>query len=440
MGILGRRTKVDGPSDRIGPYAIAAFAATAILFVGVGGWAATFNLAGAVLASGTVVVEGNIKKVQHPTGGIVGQIRVKDGDRVSAGDLLVRLDDTVARSNLMIVAKNLDELAIRQVRLKAEQSGAEFPEIPERLKDRTNEAEIKAIVEGERALFEDRRSGHISQKSQLQERIAQFTQEIEGLEKQLEGKSLESRLVESDLKGLEKLEDKGLVTTNRMTTTRRDLSRLIAERGQLAAQIAQAKGRISEIELQILQRDHEFRSEIVKELRDAQNKEAELIERRTAAMDQLQRIDILSPQAGTVHQLGVHTVGGVVNAGEPIMMIVPHEARLVIDSRVAQQNIAQVAAGHTAFLRFTAFDHRTTPELIGTVERVAPDLIVETQSNTAYYLARIEVPPSELRKLSGQKLVAGMPVEVQIKTTDRSALSYLMKPLEDQFARAFKER
>ncbi len=428
------------PSDRIGPYAAAALLSVLLLLVGVGGWAATFNLAGAVLAPGTIVVEGNVKKVQHATGGIVGQIKVKDGDHVAAGDLLIRLDETMARSNLQIVTKSLDELVMKQARLNAEQNGISDVDVPNALKGRENEPEIQAMIDGELSLFDDRRSGHETARSQLLERIAQLKKEIEGLEKQLEGKVLESELVEDDLKGLEELEGKGLVTSTRMTTARRDFSRLIAERGQLTAQIAQARGKISEIELQILQHKHDFRSEIVKELRDAQNKHAELVERRTAAMDQLRRIDIVSPQGGTVHQLNVHTVGGVVNAGEPMMVIVPDDARLVIDTHVAQHSIDQVVAGHTAYLRFTAFDQRQTPELIGTVDRVAPDLIVDTQSNTAYFLVRIEVPQSEYSKLGGAKLVAGMPVDVQIKTVDRSALSYFVKPLEDQFARAFKER
>jgi HlyD family secretion protein len=427
-------------SDSVRGYLFGGVVVIALLVGGIGGWAATSDLAGAVLAQGTVVVDSNVKKVQHPTGGIIGEIRVKDGDRVNPGDLLVRLDETATRANLLTVTKQLDEIAMRQARLKAERDGADSVAVPKMLADRFAVAEIQDIISGERSMFESRRSGRASQKGQLKERMAQLREEIQGLTGQLAGKTQEVQLVRKELVGLETLEEKQLITMPRMTGTRRDVARLDAERGQLTAQIAQAKGKISETELQILQIDQDLRTEIVKDLRESQGKEAELIERRITADDQLRRIEIRAPQAGFVHQSIVHTIGGVINPSEPLMLIVPEGDKLVIEAKVAQQDIEQIHQGQLAWLRFTAFNQRTTPEVQGTIDRIAPDLIREPQTGVAYYVARVHISQDEQARLAPSKMLPGMSVDVQIKTTDRTALSYFLKPLQDQFAKAFKER
>ncbi len=435
-----RRIGVTDPADSIWGYMAVGIAMACLVVVGIGGWAATTELAGAVLANGTVVVETNVKKVQHPTGGIVGEVRVRDGDKVRTGDLLVRLDETITRANLQIITKQLDELAMRQARLHAERDVAVRIVLPPLLLGRERESEVAQIIAGEQSLFESRRLGRTSQKAQLSERIAQLKEEIRGLQGQHSGKSREVDLVRRELDGLEKLEGRQLTTTNRMTTTRRDFARLEGERGQLGAQMAQAKGKTAEIELQILQIDQDLRTEIVKDLREAQGKDAELVERKVTAEDQLKRIEIRSPQDGVVHQLAVHTVGGVINQSEVVMLIVPEADKLVIEARIAPQDIDHVRAGQVAFIRFTAFNQRTTPEFNATVKVVAADLTRESQQNTSYYLARLVLPDSELLRMGKLQLVPGMPADVQIKTTERTALSYLIKPLQDQIAKAFKER
>lgn len=429
-----------GPSTNLSRYMMGGFLVVLALFAGVGGWAATAPLAGAVIAPGTVVVDSNVKKVQHPTGGVVGQITVKDGDYVKTGDLLVRLDETVTRANLQMISKQIDELAIRTARLKAERDDAAGFKLPDALASRRSEPEIADIHHGEQSLFSSRRKTSAGEKAQLQERIAQLKEEIAGLVAQKDSKATEIELIGKELAGLETLEAKQLVTTTKMVALRREAARLEGERAQLQASAAQSKGKIAEIELHMLQREQELKTEIVKELREGQSKMTELTERAVAAEDQLKRIEIRAPQAGYVHQLAVHTVGGVINPSEPLMLIVPGGDKLVVEAKIDPLHIEQVRPGAEAAIRFSAFNSRTTPEIFGTVSRIAADLTHEERTGLSYFLVRITISDEELAKLGNGKLIPGMPADVQIKTEDRTALSYLWKPIEDQFTKAFRER
>jgi HlyD family secretion protein len=247
-------------------------------------------------------------------------------------------------------------------------------------------------------------------------------------------------LIGEELSGLEILESKQLVTATRMVALRREAARLDGELGQLKASAAQAKGRIAEIELQILRIGQDLKSEVTRELREIQAKQAELSERRVAAADQVMRVEIRAPQTGRVHQLAVHTVGGVVAAGETLMLLVPAGDKLVLDARIAPKDIDQVLESDTALIRFAAFSQRTTPELTGNISGISADLARDPITGEGYFVARVEIDEAELARLEGKTLVPGMPAEVQIRTQDRTALSYLMKPIEDQIARAFKER
>ncbi len=224
-----------------------------------------------------------------------------------------------------------------------------------------------------------------------------------------------------------------------MTALERDAARLEGEHGQLVASVAQAKGKISETELQVIQVDQDLRSEVAKELSEVQGKIAELVEKRVAAEDQLKRIDIRAPQDGMVHQLAVHTIGGVVSPGEPIMLIVPRADTLVIEAKVAPKDIDQVRLGQKAVLRLTAFNQRTTPEIEGTVSLVAADQITDEKTGTSFFKVHVKPEPDHVARLKGIKLVPGMPAEVFIQTGERTVLSYLTKPLNDQVRRAFKE-
>ena len=425
-------------------YVLAGIATLVLLFGGIGGWAATTDLAGAVMAAGTVVVAGNVKKIQHPTGGVVGEIYVKNGDRVKSGDLLVRLDETMTRANLQVITKQLDELIGRQARLRAERDDATTIEFPQELLKRSVEPSVAQILTGEKKLFESRVNSRNSQKGQLGERILALDEEIGGLKSQAESKGLEIELIGKELTGLEVLEAKQLVTTTKLMSLRREGARLKGERSQMLASAASSKGKIAEIQVQRLGIDHDAKSEVLKELRESEGKIAELSERRTAADDQLRRVELHSPVDGVVHQMSVFTVGGVVNTAEPLMLIVPEGDKLVIEAKIAPQDIDQARAHEDAIIRFPAFNQRTTPHVSGRIINIAADLThdqpQQQQGNPAYYQARIEILDDEMSKLAGLKLVPGMPAEVQIRTTSRTAITYLLKPLQDQFAKAFKER
>jgi HlyD family secretion protein len=410
------------------------------LFGGIGGWAATTDLAGAVLAPGSVVVANNVKKVQHPSGGVISQILVKNGDAVKAGDVVVRLDETITRASLQVITKQIDELTGRVSRLKAERDDAASVAFPPELVARKEEPDVAQIINGEQRLFESHTGTTKAQKGQLDERIQGLKQEITGNTAQAESKSKEIVLIKKQLEALERLESQQLVSAEKMMQMRREFTRIEGELAQLTAAAGQSKGKIAEIEIQKLTIDSQGKSDTVKDLREAEGKVIELTERRIAAQDQLRRVDIRSPADGIVDQMTVFTVGGVVNTTEPLMVIVPQNDQLVVEAKIAPHDIDQARSHKAAVIRFPAFNQRTTPSLNGTVQSISAELIKEPQTNMQYYVARVKIDDSELKRLGALELVPGMPAEIQIRTTERSALSYLVKPLEDAFAKSFKER
>lgn len=409
---------------------------------GVGGWATTTQLSGAVIAQGVVVVDSSVKKVQHATGGIVGELRVREGDRVNAGDILIRLDETQTLANATIVTKSLDELLARQARLETERDSADQIAFPKALLDRTKESNSEAgrAITAELKLFDLRRQARSGQKAQLKEKSAQLEDEIKGFTGQVEAKQKEVDLIHQELEGVRSLWEKKLVPITRLNALERDAARLEGERSQLTGMIAQSKGKIAEIGLQIIQIDQDLRTEVGKDLIETRSKLSELAERKTAAVDQLNRIDIRAPQSGRVHELSVHTVGGVISPGEQIMLIVPDADQLAVEVKIAPRDIDQVYVGQTAAMRFAAFNQKTTPEIEGEVSMVSADITQDQHTGTSYYTGRVQLKSEQLAKLGAAKLLPGMPVEVFIKTSGRTALSYLLKPLRDQAGRAFKER
>ncbi len=419
---------------------ISALALILLLAGGLGGWAATTKLSGALIAPGQLVVDSNVKKVQHPTGGVVGELRVRDGDHVKSGDILVRLDETVTRANLAIVVSSLDELYARQARLQAERDGNAEVTFPRALLDRSSDPAVTHLVNGERSLFDLRAEARLGQKSQLRQRVDQLKEEIDGLSKQIAAKKSEIELIHTELKGVDELWKKQLVQIQRLSALQRDETRVQGELGQLEASVAQTKGRISEINLQIIQIDQDLRSDVAKELGEIQGKVAELVERKIAAEDQLKRIDIRSPQDGTVHQLSTHTIGGVITPGEPIMLIVPDSDELLVEAKINPQDIDQVHTGQRAILRLSAFNQRTTPELNGITTRVGADTTTDPRTGQTYYLIRISLPADEVRRLGDVRLIPGMPVEAFVQTGERTVFSYLVKPFQDQLSRTFKEK
>src|SRR5229473_2476997 len=418
----------------------AGVAVVALLAGGVGGWASTTQFAGAVIAIGSVVVDSNTKKVQHLTGGIVGELRVHDGDRVSAGDVVVRLDDTVTRANLAIVKKGLDELVGRKARLESERDGRQTIKFPDEMLARKSDPEVAHVMESESKLFDLRRSARQGQKAQFRERIDQLQEETRGLVAQQAAKDQELGLIGRELAGVKELWSKNLIQLTRLTALEREQARLQGERGQLIATAAQIKGKIAETELQIIQVDQDLSSDVAKEMREIEAKIGEFVERKVTAEDQLKRIEFRAPQDGTVFQLAVHTVGGVIAPGDTIMLIVPNADNLIVEAKVNPQDIDQLQLGQKAMLRFSAFNQRTTPEIAGAVARISADTTTEQRTGQSYYLVRVAMPPQEVARLGEVKLLPGMPVEAFIQTGERTVLSYLMKPLHDQFMRSFKEK
>jgi HlyD family secretion protein len=411
-----------------------------LLAGGVGGWAATTSLSGALIASGQIVVDTNVKKVQHPTGGVVGELRVRDGTRVKGGDIVIRLDETVTRANLAIITKSLDELAARKARLVSERDGTDSVTFPDQLLSRQSDPDVAQIIDSERKLFELRKTARRGQKSQLREQIDQLREEITGMTAQQQAKKKEIDLVQRELEGVRGLYSKNLVQLTRLTQLEREAARIEGEQAQLVAAVAQSKGKISEIELKIIQIDQDLSSEVAKEMREIDGKIGEFVERKITAEDQLKRVDIRAPQDGTVFQLSVHTIGGVIQQGETIMLIVPDTDSLTVEAKVNPQDIEQVQMHQKALLRFTAFNAASTPQIDGEVSVISADITVDQRTGQSYYTIRISIPPEQLARLGDVRLVPGMPVECFIQTGERTVISYLLKPLRDQLMRTFRER
>ena len=434
-----RSPAADERDRSIGRHIRLGLTAVVLLLGGIGGWAVVTKLAGAVIAPGTLVVENNVKKVQHPSGGIVKELRVKEGDTIAAGDLLIVLDDTQARANLGIILGGLDEIAARKARLEAESEGTENVVFPAELSARADEPALRKILSGEQNLFVLRKAERAGQKRLLRERIAQLGKEVEGFTAQAAAKEREISLVAKELAGTQQLYRQGLMTLTRLTDLERTAARLDGERGQLVASTAEANGRIAEMELEIIQIDQKLRSEVGAQLADLRTKLAELAERKTAAQDQLDRLTIRAPQSGIVHELAVHTIGGVVQAAEPLMLIIPSQTALAVDARIAPAEIDRLHVGQKVALRFSTFNQRTTPEIDGRLMRVSADVLEDERTGSSYYTARIDISADQIGRLGMVKLLPGMPVETFIATEERTVLSYLLKPLSDQVLHAFRQ-
>ncbi len=411
------------------------------LVVGIGGWAMTTELSSAIVASGTVVVENNVKKIQHLTGGIVEEVLVKEGDTVKAGQILLKLDGTTVRANLSIVQNTLAQLYARRARLLAEQLGSNDFAIPEDLSQLISGTSTpgEVLEQSERKLFISRKNALVGMKSQLASRKSQLVDETKGLTVQLTAIEDALKLIGEELSGLDKLYGKGLVSMQRLTELKRDRAQLEGDRGARLAARAQAAGKSSEIDLQILQLDEDRRTEIAKELTDVEGKIAEYEDRRVAAMDQLKRIDIRAPLDGRIYQLAVHTVNGVINPGEVLMLVVPGADGLTVEAKIATHDIDQIRLGQSVEVRFSAFNQRTTPIVEAEVVTIAPDLVTDQRTGMTYYPLRIRPKPESLTGLKGLTLYPGMPAEVFIKIADRTVISYLAKPLTEQIQHTFRE-
>lgn len=418
---------------------IAGSAIIALLFGIVGGWAAASNIAGAVVATGQVVVESNTKKVQHREGGLVAELLVREGDRVTAGQVLLRMDATLPRANLEVIRNQLIELTARRLRLEAMRDGKAEIALPTGFAIAGDQGKFDEALQAEQTLLTAQRELRLQKQKQLKEQVAQIRQEMKGLTAQSASRDAQLQLISQELVGVHALAAKKLVPLTRVMALERDAERLNGEGGELAASIAQSRNKITEIEMQITQLDADMLAETLIELRDVSAKLAELAERHVAAEDQLRHIDVLAPRAGFVQEMAIHTIGGVVNPGETMMLIVPEEDRLIIEARIEPQHIDQVATGGEAFVRFSAFSQKTTPELVGNIYSLSADATLDEATGQSFYLARLQFDRDALSADLRDRLVPGMPAEVYVQTGERSVLSYFVKPLTDQLARTFRE-
>ena len=414
--------------------------ALVMLLGGFGSWAVMARISGAIIAPGQVEVEQNRQVVQHPNGGVVERVAVDEGDYVEAGDLLIQLDAEQLRSELVIVEGHLFELIARRDRLQAERDDAARVRFDPWLQDIAGtRPEVAELMQGQARLFAARAESMARQAEQLAKRRGQIANQIEGIAAQQEALRGQMALIAEELDSQETLLAKGLAQASRVLALQREETRLEGQLGELIAAAAEAEGRITEIEIEILKLSSTRREEAIAQIRDLQYKEMELAERRQSLLQQLSRLEIRAPVSGVVYDLTVFAPRSVIRAAEPVMFLVPQDRPLVIAVRIDPIHVDEVFVGQPVTLRFSAFDSRTTPEIFGQLVRVSPDAFVDERTQRAYYRGEVVLNQGELDKLGGLRIIPGMPVETFLRTSERTALAYLVKPLAEYFNKAFRE-
>ncbi|EKS31811.1 HlyD family type I secretion periplasmic adaptor subunit [Afipia clevelandensis] len=408
------------------------------LVIGCGGWAALARLEGAVIATGIVKVDQNLKEVQHRDGGIIKSLSIRQGDLVKEGQILSTLDDVQVKAELLIVRSQLAEALGRRARLIAERDSMPSIAFPDELKGMASSAD--AVMQGEMRLFAGNKRGRDSQKEQLELSISQTGEEINGMESRLAAKLEEIKLVGDEREKLANLFEKKIVEYARVYSAHRDWARISGERGEIEAGIARAKVRTSEIKVQIIAVDQNASTEAQRDLRTVDARIAELNERKLAIEDRLSRTEIRAPVSGYINELFVHTVGGVITPAAKIATIVPESAELKFEVRISPIDIDQVREGQPARVRLTSFNRNTTPEMKAKVVMVSPASARDPSTGQEHYVAYVQLTSDALSQMNGIRLVPGMPAEVFVSTQERTAVSYLMKPFTDQMNKAFRER
>ncbi|MEQ1890589.1 MAG: HlyD family type I secretion periplasmic adaptor subunit [Alphaproteobacteria bacterium] len=411
-----------------------------VTFFGFGLWAALAPIDSAAIASGFLTVQSNRRTIQHLEGGIVQEIFARDGMAVNAGDVLIRLDETRAKAQTDILLADLDSQLATEARLLAEREGLNAPVFPEELLKRQTDPSITAILAGQRNVFDTRMASLAGQKSILEQRVGQFNEQISGLRALVKAKGTQARLINEELKDLSGLLERGYVTKTRVLALEREAARLEGERAEHIAAIARSEQGIGEARLQSFQLEKARQEEIASELRDVQARIAELRERMIASSDMLRRIDIVAPVSGTVMDLAVHTAGGVIAPGAPIMDIVPLNDVLVVEVQINPIDIDTIRPGSEVALRVSTADARKTPVITGILETISADRSVDQRSGIAYYKGRVVIPVEQRERLGGLTLRSGMQVEALINRGEQTALQYVLKPLTEAFAKSFRER
>lgn len=428
------------PLKSLRRHAIVGLGAIALFLGLLGGWAGTTEIAGAVVAQGTVVPLEGSKRVQHPEGGVVSAILVKDGDAVAAGQLLLRLDSTTVSANLAVIVSQLSAAFALEARLTAESIGNDELTLPRSLDAWPDRATLAGLLAAQERLRQSRAEAQAGLAAQLQEQIGQLGEQISGLQSQQAAVRQQSEILAGEVADAQILFRDGLMEASRLNASRRELARLEGEAGNLAAEIASARTAIAGSRAKIAENTATFRAGVLEDLRDVGLQIAELLQQKIAAEDRLAKLEIRAPQAGIVHESIVRTVGGVVAAGETLMQVVPHTDRLALEARVSPLDIDKLNVGQLAAVRLTGLDARTTPELVAAVDAISPDLSRDPATGVAYFSIRMKLSEAELARLpEGQHVTAGMPAEVFLRTADRTVLSYLLGPLAAQLSHAFRE-
>ncbi|WP_111558360.1 HlyD family type I secretion periplasmic adaptor subunit [Paracoccus sediminilitoris] len=419
---------------------IAGLLAVIILVGGFIAWAMMSQISGAVVASGQVEVEQQRQIVQHPDGGVVETIAVKDGSDVKAGDLLLGLDGTLLRTEHTIVEGQYFEVLARRGRLEAERGETEEVTFPDELTTAAKDnPDLAGLVEGQASLFRTRLDTLRQSLDQLAKQSDQITSEIEGIDAQIDALGTQRDLIGEELVDQQSLLDRGLAQASRVLALQREAARMDGELGSLQASRASALIRQTELEIQRLQLGAERREQAETELRDLGYRELELAERRRSLVEQISRLEIRAPVSGLVYNMQVTTPRSVIRPADPLLYIIPQDRPLVIGARLQTINIDEVMVGQPVVLRFSAFSSRTTPEIDGRLDRLSADALLDEATRAPYYRAEVSIPPEEMEKLGDLALVPGMPVEVYIQTGERTPMAYLLKPLADYFNRAFRE-
>ncbi|MCO4847382.1 MAG: HlyD family type I secretion periplasmic adaptor subunit [Yoonia sp.] len=409
-----------------------------VLVGGFGTWSVMAQISGAVITSGQIEVDRNRQVIQHPDGGVVDAILVQEGDTVVKGDTLIRLDASLLKSELAVVEGQLFEIMARRGRLEAERDGETALTFDPLLSDVPQGA---SLVAGQTRLFEARLESNMRAIAQLQQQRAQISSQMSGIAAQQTALTTQSDLIQRELTDQQTLLKQQLIQASRVLALQREEANLLGRVGELTASAAQAAERRTEIEIQILTLASTRREEAITRLRDMQYNELELSERRRTLRQQLDRLDLRAPVSGIVYGMQVFAEQSVIRGAEPVMFLVPQDRPLVIATKVQPTDIDQIHLGQDVTLRFSAFDQRRTPELMGTVTLVSADIFLDDATQVSYYQAEVQLNQGEIEKLpKDMVLIPGMPVEAFVRTADRSPMDYLLKPLADYFAKAFREQ
>ena len=410
------------------------------LIGGFGTWSVMTRISGAIVASGQLEVEQRRQVIQHLDGGIVAAVDVQEGDRVSAGDVLIELDPTPLRSHLTIVEGQLYELIARTGRLTAERDDAlAITFRPDLVEAAATRPEVADLIDGQERLFGARRISLEKETEQLSRRREQIESQITGIDAQTRALGEQLDLIEEELTSQQSLLDKGLAQAARVLALRREKADLMGQIGELTAERAEAQGKITETEIEILKLGTTRREEAISQLRDMQYNVVELTERRQSLREKLDRLEIRAPVGGIVYGMTVNTPRSVIKPADPVAYIVPQDRPLVIAAKIPTIHVDEVFVGQPVILRFSAFESRITPQLNGHVTKMSADAFTDERTQASYYRAEIQVDDGELAKLNGQEIIPGMPVEAYIRTADRTPLAYLIKPFTDYFNKAFRE-